>query len=69
MHRRSFLPVDVNAAATFGAPLAPLVPFSLHESHGKSIKWAAEETEVSSSNFIFSAKDIVCYPRVPSAEK
>jgi hypothetical protein len=33
-----------------------LVPFSLHEFRGKSMKCAAEETEVSPSNFVFPAE-------------
>jgi hypothetical protein len=32
-------------------------------------KWAVVETEVSPSNFIFAAKNIVCYPPVPPAVK
>jgi hypothetical protein len=49
--------------------LKALDRFSVLEFHGKSIEWEAVETEVSPSNFIFSAKDIVCYPRVPPAVK
>jgi hypothetical protein len=46
-----------------------LVPFPVHEFRGNSRKWAVVEAEVSPSNFIFAAKDIVCYPRGPSAAK
>jgi hypothetical protein len=46
-----------------------LVPFSVHEFRGKSMKWAVVETEVSPSNFTFTAKDIVCDPRVQPAAK
>jgi hypothetical protein len=46
-----------------------LVPFPVHEFRGNSIKWAVMETEVSPSNFIFAAKNIVCYPPVPPAVK
>ena len=33
------------------------------------MKWAAVETEVSPSNFIFAAKNVVGYRRVPPADK
>jgi hypothetical protein len=46
-----------------------LVPFPVHEFHANSMKWADVETEVSRSNFIFAAKNIVCYPPVPPAVK
>jgi hypothetical protein len=46
-----------------------LVPFPVYEFRGNSRKWAVVETEVSPSNFIFAAKNIVCYPPVPPAVK
>ena len=39
-----------------------LVPFPVHEFRGNSTKWAVVETEVSPSDFISAAKNIVCYP-------
>jgi hypothetical protein len=46
-----------------------LVPFPVHEFRGNSMKWAVVETEVSPSNFILAAKNIVCYPPVLPAVK
>jgi hypothetical protein len=50
-------------------PLIVLDQFSVQWFRGESVEWAAVETKVSSSNFIFAAKNIVRYPRVPPADK
>jgi hypothetical protein len=59
----------VPGARTAARSETSLVPFSVEEFRGRSLKWAAMETEVSPSNFIFAAKSIVCYPKVPPAAK
>jgi hypothetical protein len=46
-----------------------LVPFPVHEFRGNGTKSAVVETDVSPSDFIFAAKNIVCYLPVPPAVK
>ena len=53
-------------------PLVPgraLVPFPLHEFHGDNTKRFVVETEVSPSNFIFAAKNVISGPQVWPAVK
>jgi hypothetical protein len=59
-----------SAAGMYRTDRQPVpVPFSVHEFRGKSRKWAAAESEVSPSNFIFAAKDVICCDPVPPADK